>query len=111
MTEFLQVMQPRTKTRTWANEVDAVPATSTEMPEAPDDGQREGETDLEWMRRRMKKGISNTTEAKAFEQSDDEIDLEVSGTAAFRTIAKQSNRPDRRLNRASCRIPFFLRYF
>jgi multiple RNA-binding domain-containing protein 1 len=84
-------MQPRSKRGpSWANETDEPqpvslpsndarqkPKRNLPAPKEPPDQpasipeQQEGMSDLEWMRRRMTTNIE-TSEAKAFEQSDDE---------------------------------------
>jgi multiple RNA-binding domain-containing protein 1 len=106
LTEFMQVMQPRTKKgRSWANEDVAesasapVPSSSTsnvrisaptpatkakvkkpktdsgvvsiDEPQVEVEEPRdEAMSDLDWMKRRMQRGINDPTASAAFEQSD-----------------------------------------
>ncbi|KDQ50583.1 hypothetical protein JAAARDRAFT_199829 [Jaapia argillacea MUCL 33604] len=97
--EFMKVMQPRTKGRTWANEEaaplsTAVPSASSvkkgaKAKEEPDgvvvDGgaeggaevREEGMSDLDWMRKRMSKAVDSGVEEKVFEQDDEVGDVDV----------------------------------
>lgn len=89
--EFMQVMQPRTKkARTWANDDSAldasnIPVTDSTMKggDVSDaalgtshgdevEGVVEEVDDLEWMKRRMQRGIKSVDESKAFSQDVDD---------------------------------------
>ena len=91
--EYMQVMQPRTKkARTWANDdptLDAQttfvddtkkdgivdPETVSDAKDTEDEGTVEEVDDLEWMKRRMQRGIqSKDLEEKLFAQDDDGVD-------------------------------------
>lgn len=109
LTEFMQVMKPRTKNgRTWAND-DVVTTTSalssTTVNEAgsspskkgkdnasaagvsavedvsiePETGQ-EPVSDMDWLKQRQKKVLQSDSSTKAFEQSDDEAEAEQTHT-------------------------------
>jgi multiple RNA-binding domain-containing protein 1 len=69
MEEFLEAMQPRTKTGpSWANEVK--PEQPVPPPEEPDDDPPAALSDLEWMKQRMSQNVEKVD--KVFEQSDDD---------------------------------------
>lgn len=78
--EFIKVMQPRAKKgRAWSNGEDAQPQPVAApqqdvamVDEEEDDEVPEGVSDLEWMRRRMKKTVLDDAIDRVFEQSDDE---------------------------------------
>ncbi|CAK5262937.1 unnamed protein product [Mycena citricolor] len=85
--EFLQVMQPRAKGRTWANDAAPLASETTSGPKdtekdvpMEDEQPQEGMSDMEWMRQRMSKNADVVE--KAFEQSDDEKDAEESAMPA-----------------------------
>ncbi|EAU87398.1 rRNA primary transcript binding protein [Coprinopsis cinerea okayama7 len=80
---FLEVMQPRNKGPSWANDaavpepvVPAAPAEEADasMEDKPEaSAEQEGLSDMEWMRRRMTANVDKVNTA-VFEQSDDEED-------------------------------------
>ena len=92
--EFMEVMQSRTKGRSWANDAataepvvpepspSTIPSTKTQPDGedvAMDDATEEapaGEpmSDMEWLKQRMSSNVDKVVEEKAFEQSDDEGD-------------------------------------
>lgn len=100
--EFMQVMQPRTKDRTWNDSVladepstfkDKVEEKSPRMkedtieetpPDATDDLD-----DLEWMKRRM---TANVREEKVFEQDEDDGRVPVNGRRAVSNLSHTSKR-------------------
>ena len=81
--EFMQVMQPRTrKERTWANDVADAQSQRGKPGRVESEEDQSGEAqmeediveevdDLEWMRRRMKKGLRDAESTKAFIQDDE----------------------------------------
>ncbi|TFK26928.1 RNA-binding domain-containing protein [Coprinopsis marcescibilis] len=79
--EYLEVMQPRNKGPSWANEASVPqPVAPIPAPEPSNDAidvdeseaPREELSDMEWMRRRMNAKVDEVEKEKAFEQSDDE---------------------------------------
>lgn len=92
LNEFMQVMQPRTKERTWANELSGPLVEAQALVKdkqaadvaegAPlEEGSVEEVDDLEWMRRRMKRGMEESRNEGTYVQSDDEDDSMPTGDA------------------------------
>lgn len=103
--EFMQVMQPRTKkARTWANDDLALDASNISVTDSTMKGgdvsdaalgtNHEDEVegileevdDLEWMKRRMQRGIKSVDESKAFSQDvdDDKSTERIEGASKVR---------------------------
>lgn len=103
--EFMQVMQPRTKkARTWANDDSALDASNISVTDSnmkggdvsdaalgtnhedEVEGVVEEVDDLEWMKRRMQRGIKSVDELKAFSQDvdDDKSTERIEGVSKVR---------------------------
>jgi multiple RNA-binding domain-containing protein 1 len=78
---FLEVMQPRNKGPSWANEEKVHEPSMPEVGPSDDVGmvgstgpEQEGLSDMEWLKRRMTENVDQVN-SKMFEQSDDEDEV------------------------------------